>query len=354
LTVCGTNATTSSSAFILSQGTIGLSRLHVDGKYIKNSAGEIVYLRGCSVSDLMTNLWFNNAGGITARINNVTSVIGNHRINVIECYISTSWQGSNFTIVVSQVDQLKNACVANNIYFIIKADHNGDPTPYVNSAGGNATVLANWFLYWVNRYANVPNFAGIDVFNEPYWSGGNETAWRATLQTVYNAVHAADPNILVLCPSFGFNIVASDLISNPIGTQAVPTFDDYWEHVSGNVRNDYARGNYSQGKIDMETLFGSSGFNAIQNTVPTFMNEFGWGDLTYDNSYAASHGWPTLTLAQDLQACNDWYYVLNEHGIQWSVYQLWNNPSNNGICNSSYSILTDWGQIWAQYLTGLP
>jgi hypothetical protein len=342
--------------------------LHVDGKYIKNAAGQIMYLRGCSVSDLLTNLCWNNPGGINARLNNVTSAVTSISsgavITVIECYVSTSWTGSNFTTVVSSVDELKNACVAHHIYFIIKADHNGDPTPYVNALGGNATVLANWFLYWVNRYAGVPNFAGIDVFNEPWWSGGNQSVWRQTLQTVYNAVYSADPTLLVLCPSFGFNCIDPSLISNPIGTQAVPTFDDYWCWVDGDVRSAYANGNYTLGKQLMEMMFGTGGrdslgnyiggFNAIQTTIPTFMNEFGFGNLAYDNSRAVLYGWPNVTLAQDLQACNDWYSVLNEHGINWSVYQLWTNPNgNNGICNGSYSVLTPWGQIWAQHLTGL-
>lgn len=343
-----------------------LTRLHTEGKYIKNEAGETAFLRGVSISDLLYMNHFNGGSSfpINARINDVISLVGWQKITAIECYISLSWSGSDFTSVVSAVDELKNACVADNIYFVIKADNNGDPTPYVNSLGGNATVLANWFLYWVNRYADVPNFAGIDVFNEPC-SGGSQSLWRTTLQAVYNAVYSADPTLLVLCPSYGAWSIDPSLISNPIGTQAVPTFDDYWKHVGGDVRNAYASGNYTLGKQIMELMFGAGGrdslgnviggFNAIQTTVPTFMNEFGWGDLNYDNSYAASHGWAILTLAQDLQACDDWYYVLNEHGIHWSVYQLWDNPNgNNGICNPGYVSLTYWGQIWAQYLTGLP
>lgn len=338
---------------------MALTRLHTDGKLIKNAAGQTVDLRGISVSDLLTQPWFNGGvGEIARRLNTIYTVLDGHVITVMEAYINvhwkdgvnTGWSNTEFSDVVGAMDEMRDYCVAHDIYFIIKADDNGDPTPYVTAEGGDPSILSDWFMFWVNHYASVPNFVGIDIFNEPWWATGNQAKWRATVEYIYDIIYAADPTLLVLCSSFPFTSISSDFINNPIGPQAVLAFDDYWKHcVEG--RSAYASNDFAAGLVAMESLFGPAGFNAYQNNVPVFMCEFGWGDLSYDNDYAVQRGWATLTLAQDLQACNDWYYVLNEHGIHWSLYTLWMNPHGNcGVCEDTYDNLTDWGKIWAQYL----
>ncbi len=323
-------------------GTRPITRLHTDGKYIKNDYGQIIYLRGASTQDFNIVPRWGADGDIEHRINALTSVVGKNKITLILAYIHYKWTGADFTEAVGHMDELKDVAIANNMYFMIKCDNDGNVAPLV----ADQASYINWLKFWINRYRDVPNFAGFDVFNEPRYD--SQATARSFNTNIYNAIYAADPTLLVAVESQYYNYISTDYINNPLGPQVIYAFDNYFSNLGNYYRQPYIDNNFELGKQRLEALFRSWGVDA--SDIPVMNNEFGFGELH------SPWGYGDLTVAQNLQASKDWFALLNQYNTNWSMYCLWpQNGNSEGfgmVQTSAFNDLTSYTIVWSNSLTG--
>jgi hypothetical protein len=316
---------------------LALTWLHTDGKYIKNEYGTTVFLRGVALGDLSWRIDFQ--GGITYRINQLVKLTAG-KVTVIRVAISHApstygWALDTPEVFDPAMDELMSVAVANNIYVWTNFHGTYDPD-LVNEFKRNPTRLINWHLHFINRYKDIPNFLGIEVWNEPPTDYLTWTEWRNISQQVYNAVRAANPKALIIVAGYDYSRINQEWVDNPLGAQAVYSWDSYWYHLDYNYyQKPYYDGDYTTGYARMlQYLLDWANIGA---PLPIICSEFGW--RPQDN----------------LQACNDWFKIMNLYDNNWACWMWWGNPANYGLAtDSTYTELTPHGKILAQYLSGLP
>ncbi len=318
-------------------GSATALRLHTDGRYLKNTANELVWLRGTILSDLMTAVTWNCPFGedIGDRLNLMRSLAPFS--NCVTVYIGGTCE--DVALYDAAVDEVRNWCVAWDCYFLVKkAGIN-----YTNAQiVANPAPLVNWHLHWVTRYAGVNAFIGCDVWNEPDFTWGEQAALRTVMTAVYNAVHAADTTLLTVVVGAPFTSINQDYIDTPLGHQVVYGWDDYYFHWTtsawGNIVNFYNTGDYATGYAAMKNLLETNdwrGKSIGMGNFPVMDVESGWhpGD--------------------NLVAVYDFYCLLVENDNHFATWQWWPDTSNYGLYTAT-NVLNSFGEIWASACTGLP
>jgi endoglucanase len=88
-----------------------------------------------------------------------------------------------------------------------------------------AYTAANWtrdLAFVAKRYANLPRFFGIDVFNEPYgevrWTNTSNPSlsWKSAVESAANAILAANPNVLIMVQGISGNFDGVENTNVPI------------------------------------------------------------------------------------------------------------------------------------------
>jgi hypothetical protein len=116
-----------------------------------------------------------------------------------------------------------------------------------------------------------------------------------------------------------------------MGPQAVYSWDSYYSKWASYYREPYDSGDYKTGKERMRTLFYD--YKHINASLPVWNTEFGW--LPTDN----------------LQACRDYYELLNQAENNWYTWWWRPNLSNYGLCtDENYLTLSPHGQIMKRNL----
>jgi hypothetical protein len=318
---------------------VSITRLHTEGKDLTNDAGQIVYLRGAAVADLSWRTSFQ--GDITARIENLVALTEG-KITAIRCAIT--WLPTypvprdvfdTPEVFDAAVDELMRACVANDLYFWTNFHGTDDPAR-IRELVADPRRLIDFHVHFVDRYADVPNFVGIEVWNEPWWPDGSQAELRGINERVYEAVHAADPTALVIVSGFGFWRIEPDYVARPLGPQAVYSWDSYF--------HDWAYDWYQLPYVAGDPVLGWTRMEAnliddkrIDADLPVLNSELGW--LPSDPP----------------QAIRDYYTLMNAHGTHHVTWRDVGTLDNYGLTTyTSPPALTSYGQIWAQYLTGHP
>lgn len=198
---------------------MALTWLHVDGKYIKNEAGQTVFLRGAAFQDLVDLPYWN--GGFDLLVNRINQYVtlSNGKANVIRCPMGLAgWAPHNVhpEVYDKGVDDLVALAAQNNIHVVlnfisgIRYSSFGDAEELRLAL--DPTDWINWLLHWVNRYKNDPTVAGIEIWNEPYagaFGGGEDPAsialgvqrWINMATQAVEAIHQANPSLLIIVAS---------------------------------------------------------------------------------------------------------------------------------------------------------
>jgi len=310
----------------------GADWLHTDGKYIKNKFNQKIFLRGVTFGDLVSKFAFSIP---EYRITQLMSLT-NHQANVIRCPISPApagdWSGwTNPEKFDKTIDQFVNLCVKYNVYMVIEmhgirnslvvAQLKADPSPWIN-----------WLLHFVNRYKGVPNVVGFEIWNEPAVNLFTQAEWRTLATKAYNEIRKANPKALIIISSVPFTEISQDWINHPMGPQAVYSWDSYYSKYPYTwYRKPYDDGDYVTGKARMQNLLYN--LKHINASLPIIDTEFGW--LPTDN----------------LQACRDYYELLNQAENNWYTWWWHENPVNLGLClDKTYTALSPHGEIMRNYL----
>jgi aryl-phospho-beta-D-glucosidase BglC (GH1 family) len=88
-----------------------------------------------------------------------------------------------------------------------------NPADFNLTYNKQAYTPADWtrdLAFVAKRYANLPHFFGIDVFNEPYgevrWTHTNPNlSWKGSVETASKAILAANPNLLIMVQGISGN-----------------------------------------------------------------------------------------------------------------------------------------------------
>ena len=305
--------------------------LHTDGTSIKNENNETVFLRGVALGDLSWQTYW--AGNITSRINQLM-YLTNGKLNVIRAAITYYPSSGNVIgnvldhpeVFDSAMDELMSVAEANGIY-VWTNFHGTDDPALLSEFKTDPTRLINWHLHFINRYKDIPNFCGIEVWNEPPSGALTWAEWHNISQQVYNAVRAANPNALIIVAGYDYSHINQEWVNNPLGPQAVYSWDGYWDKSDYNYYvKPYNDGDYATGYAHMLENFLS--WTHIDAPLPIICSEFGW--LPQDN----------------LQACNDWFTIMNLYNTSWACWMWWGNPANYGLATDfTYSQPTPHGTV---------
>ena len=215
------------------------------------------------------------------------------------------------------------------------ADQDGNGL-WFNDRWPEARFAATWQGI-VKRYAPNPLVVGMDVKNEPRpatvgghvlsptWGPGDQTDFAAMYTTIGNAIHAINPQLLIICEGLGYATNLEGVASHPVrlaaGNKVVYSMHDYsWFHPAGQTPAEYA-----------QAMDKAGGYLLTEKIAPLWIGEFGdsVGSLA---SNPAGVGWWA-----NIQA---WLTANEVDWCWWALNPVHGKSCNPGINTPKYT----WGQ----------
>lgn len=306
--------------------------LHTAGKLLMNASNETVYLRGVAIGDLSWRLTFQ--GNLETRIQRLLDLTEG-RVTAIRCAISP--QPNTYGLALNTpdvfdpaVDELVRICVKYDLYVYTNFHGTSDPE-LISEFKTDPTRFIDWHLHFIERYKEVPNFVGVELYNEPPPSF-SPTEFRTLVTAAYDAIRTANPNALVIVASVPYSRVDPDWIARPLGDQAVYSWDSYLHHYDDEwYLKPYEEHDAELGKARIvEHMIDWRNINA---SIPIMCTEFGWKD------------------DDNVTAVSDWYEIMNNCDNHWTTWMWWGTPKNYGLAiDFSYSEFTRQGDVMNQFL----
>ncbi|MEJ5328346.1 MAG: cellulase family glycosylhydrolase [Candidatus Bathyarchaeia archaeon] len=225
-------ANLTSIAIIYSTGTIELQLtypLHIEGRYIKNSKGEIVYLRGVNKAGFLDSSdgfwsagsddWYTYYGRWNQDLVK-TNLQGmkNWGINVLRLPINIDWwlkdfQGTatNGSSNIRYRDSIKQTIDLASIYGIyvvivpwnVKSGSGQANLPFPPYQGSAADVIpdvASWINFWLNVSQTLRNCNNLllELHNEPAGSPSDLKVWFDAAEACINALRTDGDNRIII------------------------------------------------------------------------------------------------------------------------------------------------------------
>lgn len=244
--------------------------LHVDGNLIKDTAGNLVTMRGVSIiaPEYATSNPYNpkTPADYIAWLADSTRGWYSRILRIPVCGLNTNPSNAyNF------IDPLVQQAISLGLYVIIDF-HN--VTNYGNNGTSQTTVL-NFWKYFAPKYADSSNVF-FEVYNEPI-NPADWSQWKEFIQPVVNAIRAVAPKNLILMGSPQWSTYCNYAVSNPISGDNIV----YVYHIYPN-----------QGTPT--TSFLDSKFGNAAKSIPIMITEFGWNqDASYSDAitYGKTSDW---------------------------------------------------------------
>lgn len=319
-----------------------LTWLHTDGKYIKNEYGLNLPLRGLAMGGMgESGLSYWNCYGtgdsyqrLVQTFNLMLQLCGSNKPNVLRCMTGYDFGWSNPGIFNQAIDDLVALATQNDIHVIV--EFHGVPwgSPEVQRLKADPTDWINWFRYFATRYKDNPTVAGFEIWNEPSSSDWTQAQWRNVATRCYNAIREINPKALIIVPGIPFGEISLDWINNPLGPQAVYSWDSYYYQMAHDWYHlPYDTGDYSTGRARLENWMANN--NRINANIPVICSEFGFH------------------LDDSLHAVADWCDIMNKHETSWYYFWWWGNPGNQGMFDGSTNTLSPFGAVIRNYFNTL-
>jgi endoglucanase len=234
---------------------IGASWLSVSDRYIKDSNGKNVILRGVSLVDVAV------ANSRTRNTNALIDMATDHadgwyaRVVRLPVYPGAidgqpGWNADPDAYFTKHLDPAVQYCISKQIYCIIDWHYIKDYT----SSDVDTATRAFW-NYVAPKYANSPNVI-FELYNEPIYPDDWST-WKKAAQPWVDIIRAAAPKNLILIGGPRWSQNVSEAATSPfVGSNLV-----YVAHIYP-----------EQGGQDVwDSWFGDS-----SSKVPYFITEWGW------------------------------------------------------------------------------
>ena len=328
-----------------------LESLHVEGRYIMDKSGVPVMFVGCTEAQTAwsyptapnTPPWWSHASDPIPMAESMAEL----GVKWVRIFISYEFWvdptiGASYRDLI---DRYIQEFTTRNVYCIVTL---GMPQSFTDA---DQAVWLALLTEVANRYISNAGMCGISLFNEPQ---SDVNTWRAWARLGAAAVHAANPNLLILVHSLsGYpRYVDGDYWrQNPIGVpNVVWVYHNYfWQcyyYDKENFALNYEAGNYALAKQQMEAYFYDRYFKwAVEYGMCIMNEEFGFNDNTgatpADKGY--SPGFP--------QCMHDYLQLHNKYSIPWNEY-AW-HMGGYGLTDDGVTLNTV-GEIWFEYLTLSP
>lgn len=244
--------------------------LHVDGNLVKNTAGNLVTLRGVSI--IAPEYATRNPNNPKTPAEYISWLADSTRgwysrvLRIPVCELNT-----NPVNAYNFVNPLVQQAIDLGLYVIIDF-HN---VSNYGSGGTSQTTVMNFWKYFAPRYANSSNVL-FEVYNEPV-NPADWSQWKSFIQPVVNAIRTVAPKNIILMGSPQWSTYTKYAVSNPIsGTDIV-----YVYHIYPN-----------QGTPTFSFL--DSKFGNTANSIPVMITEFGWNqNASYSDNitYGKTSNW---------------------------------------------------------------
>jgi len=215
---------------INSFGSIGVPQtlpLHIEGSYIKDDLGRVVYLRGVvrvSFTDDSTGWWQPEGGNAAEGLGHwdETAVrlhlqqIQDLGINVIRLIICVDWWKNNLATTLSGApadrpyrDSIKNTIRLAEEYgiyvvftaFVVRLPGHQDSYPWAHETDPNGEVIDtpdDWINFWVDVSTQLKSYSNVlyELWNEPV--GPSEVEFFSEFQRAIDAIRAnGDDHIII-------------------------------------------------------------------------------------------------------------------------------------------------------------
>jgi len=324
------------STTIQSSGTIGipsLSRLHTEGRYVKDESGNVVLLRGACTPQ----------GG-----DKEDFWAGSHQLEEADFAIMKSWNanvvrftfnGPSFNDYSPSIDTWVNRAEANSLYIILdmhRWDGNiGDCPPNVN----------DWITMWTNlanRY-KARSHVLFELFNEPAtWTFSQ---WRSNAQQAVNAIRGTGASNIILVDGWNWANELNSFTQNGYlnGSNLI-----YTVHLYKNCYGQTPPADHD----GLQSYWRNRGwFYPIENNIAPVL----YGEFNIQNSWSGDPNYPDEATARDernwmnmsIQLAEEWGISYTAWG--WVGYESW-------AWDHEYLLLGDWitpapsGQILQTHL----
>lgn len=369
-----------------------LSWLHTDGRYIKNSQGQIINLTGLNFealgnpisayeTDWKGTIYWRYGDPSVPRQEQPKEVVTpylvpkwrEYGVNSIRLWLNWYvWRGiyenrtaGNWPEYIPQIDLLIDECSKQGIYVILDFhQYSGyEFTGVYNTPETFKQEWIAWLVEVVDRYKDNPTVVGIDIINESqaaHW--GSVEAYYSAMLEAAQAVHNANPNILIIIETGiqqhpRWSRFDQYLIDNPIHAQVpnvVYSFHRYYfqEYIyrsyayptpSGpmfppelDFPASYKNGNYTLAKQQMEQVWYNELFYVLDKGYPLWYGEFGFGGGYVRGLVGeVEPAWDTVL--------NDVLQLCNKYGVGWSYYGWsWGEEYRYGMLarDANYDFLT--------------
>lgn len=199
-----------------------ITPLHVDGNYIKNRTGNIVYLRGVQKAEMADDpdgAWMGNTYWSDANVQAELAIMKSWGANTIRCIQAIeNWKydlSAPYASISNRdaVKRLLTFAGQEGMYVIFTGYRvtnyfdggNQDPLPYPpyqTSTGASSVISSkrnfiNWWADVANQLKSYPNVI-FEVWNEPHGDSVAMTEYFGVIQQVINAIRATGAQQLIM------------------------------------------------------------------------------------------------------------------------------------------------------------
>jgi endoglucanase len=268
--------------------TISIPWLSVSGRYIKDTGGNNVILRGVSLVDV--SVADSRTRNANALIDMATDSADGWYARVVRLSVypdaidgQPGWNANPDAYFTKHLDPAVQHCISKQIYCIVDWHYIKD----YNSNDVDTATRAFW-NYVAPKYASIPNVI-FELYNEPIYPDSWST-WEKTAQPWVDIIRAVAPQNLILIGGPRWSQNVAEAATSPFaGSNLVYVAHIYPGHGDQSV---------------WDSWFGDS-----SNTVPYFITEWGWqqGGNVPTNGTRTGYGVPFSD-------------YLDSKGVSWTAW----------------------------------
>jgi hypothetical protein len=348
------------------------SRLHTDGRWIKDANGKIVRLEGAAVFwrfMYASTYYAYNPLAYTDEIDETSmDTFKATGANFIRLTVNGwTWYVKKAPNYMTAVDTVVSWAQARGIMVVL--DNHGwydvdTSSDYFSSKVQEITQLTDWENFMValaQRYENNPTVIGFDMLNEPPAATANDWAgytsqqawekWTTNVLTVVKAIHAVDPNYLCFVEPLGSSGSNDDMAyfqTNPLKESNI-VYDAHeymgWDYPYAQYAIDYANGNFASAKQEMAATYYERFIDMRDSNLPVINMEIGVYRSTSMNTPDSDPNW--MVWMSDVLTLYDSY------GVSFSWYPFDPDRASSSLIallSSDQATLTSGpGAIWSSH-----
>ncbi|MEM2143740.1 MAG: cellulase family glycosylhydrolase [Candidatus Jordarchaeaceae archaeon] len=377
LAISQTMALLTSNVIIGNTGYIGyssISPLHVEGNKIKDSAGNIVNLRGVNkveFADDPDGIWMGNTMWSDVNVKAELDIMKSWGINVIRCHLAVEHWKYNMNqpyAAINHREAIKRLLLfaaERGIYVILDGYRvtnywNGgdqDPLPYppYQTSQGASSIISSvqdFINWWVSIASELKSYNNVifELWNEPYGDQNAFQSWVSVSQQCINAIRAAGATQLIVFQwdmaawvNLNFPNNANDLIwvytaglTDPLGNIVYSTHVyRFHNHIHYSLPTYLQAWNYT----DIDRAFQYMKYYEIAQNYPLFIGEIG-AAMTYTGT----------ELERELAFLNNSLSLFGQRGISYAVF-WWRDIGVFPLYSGNF-VANQAGQVLRRHLLG--